>query len=59
MIDRERILIRVDHLQQYLRDLRTITPPTFEPYQGIEKQRACERLLQPILVSPLANHAVL
>ena len=46
VIDRERILIRVDHLQQYVRDLRTITPPTFEAYQGIEKQRACERLLQ-------------
>jgi hypothetical protein len=59
MIDCERILIRVDHLQQYLRDLRTITPPTFEAYQGIEKQRACKRLLQPLLVSPLANLAVL
>lgn len=46
VIDRERILIRIDHLQQYLRDLRTITPPTFEAYQGVEKRRACERLLQ-------------
>ena len=46
MIDRERILIRIDHLQQYLQDLRTIIPPTFEAYQGIEKRRACERLLQ-------------
>ena len=46
MIDRDRILTRIDHLQQYLQDLRTITPPTFEAYQGIEKRRACERLLQ-------------
>ncbi len=46
MIDRERILIRIDHLEQYLQDLRTITPSMFEAYQGIEKRRACERLLQ-------------
>ncbi len=46
VIDRERILIRMDHLHQYLQDLRTIVPPTFEAYQGIEKRRACERLLQ-------------
>ncbi|ETX00883.1 MAG: hypothetical protein ETSY1_09545 [Candidatus Entotheonella factor] len=46
MIDRERILSRIDHLQQYLRDLSTIVPPTFEAYQGVEKRRACERLLQ-------------
>ncbi len=46
VIDRERILIRIDHLQQYLQDLRTIIPPTFDAYQGIEKRRACERLLQ-------------
>ncbi len=46
VIDRERILSRIDHLQQYLRDLSTIVPPTFEAYQGVEKRRACERLLQ-------------
>src|SRR5688572_25854177 len=46
VIDRERMLIRIDHLQQYVRDLRTITPPTFEAYQGIATRRACERLLQ-------------
>lgn len=46
VIDRERILIRIDHLQQYLQDLRTIVPLTFDAYQGVEKRRACERLLQ-------------
>ncbi len=46
VIDRERILTRIDHLHQYLQDLRMIVPPTFEAYQGVEKRRACERLLQ-------------
>jgi len=46
VIDRDRILIRIDHLQQYVRDLRTITPPTFDAYRGIATRRACERLLQ-------------
>jgi uncharacterized protein YutE (UPF0331/DUF86 family) len=36
----------VDQLQGYLRELRTIVPPTFDAYRGIEKRRACERLLQ-------------
>ena len=46
MLDRERLLARVDHLQRYLRELREIVPPTYEQYTGIEKRRACERLLQ-------------
>lgn len=46
MIDCERVLTQIDHLQQYLRELRAILPPTFEAYQEIEKRRACERLLQ-------------
>lgn len=46
MLDRERILARVDQLQIYLRELRSIVPPTFAAYQDIEKRRACERLLQ-------------
>jgi uncharacterized protein YutE (UPF0331/DUF86 family) len=46
VIDRERILIRIDHLRQYLQDLHSIVPATFETYRGVEKRRACERLLQ-------------
>jgi len=46
MLDRERILAKIDTLDGYLRELRAIAPASFEEYQGIEKRRACERLLQ-------------
>lgn len=46
MVDRERILAKLDELDGYVRDLRTIAPQSFEAYQQIEKKRACERLLQ-------------
>lgn len=49
MVDRDRVLARIDHLQCYLRDLRSIVPPTFDTYHGVEKRRACERLLQLII----------
>ena len=46
MLDRERILAKIDELEGYLHDLRTIAPESFTVYQQIEKRRACERLLQ-------------
>ena len=46
MVDRERILAKLDELDGYIRDLRTIAPQNFEAYQQVEKKRACERLLQ-------------
>ena len=46
MLDRERILAKIDELEGYLHDLRTIAPDSFTVYQQIEKKRACERLLQ-------------
>ena len=46
MLDRERILAKIDELESYLHDLRTIAPESFTVYQQIEKKRACERLLQ-------------
>jgi uncharacterized protein YutE (UPF0331/DUF86 family) len=46
MLDRERILAKIDALDGYLRELRTIALATFEEYTTIEKRRACERLLQ-------------
>ncbi|MCX6096657.1 MAG: DUF86 domain-containing protein [Candidatus Bipolaricaulota bacterium] len=45
-LDRERILIKADRLDGYLRELADIAPRTFAEYQGVEKKRACERLLQ-------------
>lgn len=47
MLDRERILARLDALRGYVRELRQIAPSTLEEYErNLEKRRACERLLQ-------------
>jgi len=46
VIDRERLLAKLDELDGYLGELRTIAPARFEEYRTIEKKRACERLLQ-------------
>jgi len=45
-LDRERILIKIGQLDGYLRELSSIAPETRGQYKGIEKKRACERLLQ-------------
>lgn len=45
-VDRERVLVKIDQLDGYLRELRAIQPGTFGEYQVVEKKRACERLLQ-------------
>src|SRR5262245_16369484 len=46
VVDRDRILAKLDALDSYLRELRSIVPANFEQYLAIEKRRACERLLQ-------------
>jgi uncharacterized protein YutE (UPF0331/DUF86 family) len=46
VLDRERILAKLDELDGYVRDLQTIAPQSFTEYQQIEKKRTCERLLQ-------------
>jgi len=46
LLDRERLLAKMDVLDGYLRELREILPASFEEYKKVEKRRACERLLQ-------------
>ena len=46
MIDRERVLVKLDALDGYLTELRSILPASLAAYQQVEKRRACERLLQ-------------
>ncbi len=46
MLDRERILAKIDVLDRYLKELREILPTSFGEYKKIEKRRASERLLQ-------------
>lgn len=46
MLDRERILTKIDELDSYLSEISQIIPANFSEYQQIEKKRTCERLLQ-------------
>jgi len=47
MIDKKKILSKIDELNNYLEELENIMPKDFEEYKNsIEKKRACERLLQ-------------
>lgn len=46
MIDRDRILAKLDELDGYLDELRSIAPDRLEEYLKVEKRRACERLVQ-------------
>ncbi|MEW6683034.1 MAG: DUF86 domain-containing protein [Nitrospirota bacterium] len=46
MVDRGRILGKLDELERYVRELRAIAPGSFEEFLRPEKKRACERLLQ-------------
>ncbi len=45
-LDRERVLIKLDEMDSYMRELALIAPDSYEEYLGVEKKRACERLLQ-------------
>ena len=45
-LDRERILAKIDQLDAYIAELQEIAPKSLAKYQGVEKKRACERLLQ-------------
>lgn len=47
MIDRDRVLTKLDEVDGYLGELRSIVPGRLEEYlKVVEKRRACERLVQ-------------
>jgi uncharacterized protein YutE (UPF0331/DUF86 family) len=47
MMDRERILGKLDELNGHLGELRQVVPESYARYvESVEKRRACERLLQ-------------
>lgn len=46
VVDKSRILQKLDELDSYLKELKEVVPPTFKAYQQIEKKRSCEWLLQ-------------
>jgi uncharacterized protein YutE (UPF0331/DUF86 family) len=46
VIDRDRTLAKLDELDGYLGELRSVVPATLDEYLTVEKRRSCERLLQ-------------
>jgi len=58
VIDRDRLLAKLDELDGYLAELRSIAPERFEEYLRVEKKRACERLV-PVLVEALIDACAL
>src|SRR5712692_1893856 len=46
VVDRDRVLAKLDELEGYLGELRVVAPDRFEGYQRTETKRACERLIQ-------------
>ena len=46
MLDKERILAKIDELDGYLREITEVLPGSFKEYKKTEKKRSCERLLQ-------------
>ena len=59
MVDRERILAKLDALGGYLAELRSIAPASFDEYRAVEKKRACERLVQLSVETVLDTCALL
>jgi uncharacterized protein YutE (UPF0331/DUF86 family) len=59
VIDRDRLLAKLDELDGYLRELRSIAPERFEEYLRVEKKRACERLVQVLVEAVIDACAVL
>ena len=46
MVDRGRVLAKLDELQGYLKELRVVMPKDLEGYRHMPIKRACERLVQ-------------
>jgi uncharacterized protein YutE (UPF0331/DUF86 family) len=46
VVDRDRVLVKLDELEGYLGELRSIMPARLQDYLTVEKKRACERLMQ-------------
>ena len=59
MVDRDRVLAKLDELDGDLDELRTIAPTDFEEYARIEKKRSCERLIQMAVEATIDTCAML
>ena len=59
MVDRDRVLAKLDEVGGYLDELHSVTPRDLEEYARIEKKRSCERLLQLAVEATIDACAVL
>jgi uncharacterized protein YutE (UPF0331/DUF86 family) len=59
VIDRDRILAKLDELNIVLRELRSVVPASFQEYLAVEKRRSCERLLQVSIEAVIDTCALL
>jgi uncharacterized protein YutE (UPF0331/DUF86 family) len=59
VVDRDRVLAKLDELDGYLAELRSIAPSQFEEYLRVERKRACERLAQVAVEAALDVCALL
>ncbi len=46
MVDRDRVLAKLDEMHGYVEELRTIAPASLDDYRRVPVKRASERLLQ-------------
>ena len=46
MVDRERLLAKLEEIDAYARELQTVAPASIDNYREPRTKRACERLLQ-------------
>lgn len=46
MVDRDRVLAKLDELDGYLREIASVAPDSLAEFGCISTKRACERLLQ-------------
>lgn len=59
MLDRDRVLAKLDELDGYLVELRSVTPESFEQYGETRTRRSCERLLQMCVETVIDTCALL
>jgi uncharacterized protein YutE (UPF0331/DUF86 family) len=59
VIDRDRILAKLDELNTVLCELRSVVPASFQEYLAVEKRRSCERLLQVSIEAVIDTCALL
>ena len=59
MIDRDRLLAKLDELDGYLVELRSIATERFEEYLSVEKKRAYEQLVLQVSVEAVIDACAL